>query len=617
MSVTCNIYFVSNIEWDSTYNNVLQFNDIESQKTYFSGRVNSLYPLPLNPPIKGGSINVNYELETVNTFNYFYFTSNKSGRAYYCFIDRSEYVAETTTRLHYTIDVMQTYMFDYDLKESFIARQHCTRWVRNGLPLYNLHPENLNIGTEYDTALEYRDTSSEFSYLGNTYRVMWYYISAKAHLCTNNSLGMTKGVSRGVYTYVTCEISPVTINDSLRVITNNSGGIWFNDTRLNIRHQSQDISNYTDNPALVSVTCSLYPPFDVVYNPKTNETNGYPYLDIDVTYTVLRGISYQMATSTISPNYTNRFYWIVSEYTPKTRLLFELDNLFANPIKPTSYTADKAYQSETKLYTYPYMFYRLKSSGDVIDFRNENFRAVKKISYIKSMGLTNNDILIPHYYNSNDVELDDDNVRNCNMSNDINLRTDAWQAYSMSHKASLKSGLLVNTMASMGKTAIGGVVGGVVGGGVGAVGGVVGGLISAGANIANEMLNREDIKNTPDDVRQVANSADGIAIRPAGLEIRAKQMRIKSSFYMAVFNYFFKYGYAYSNFELPNIKSRYYFNYIKTTAVNINPRSISNDTCLKIKSIYNSGVTFWHYRDAKTFRGMYDYTRENIEMELL
>ena len=65
-------------------------------------------------------------------------------RYYYAFITGFEYINDKTTLMHYEIDLMQTYNFDYELKQCFIEREHSA----TDNPGDNLVPEQLDIGVK-------------------------------------------------------------------------------------------------------------------------------------------------------------------------------------------------------------------------------------------------------------------------------------------------------------------------------------------------------------------------------------------------------------------------------------------------------------------------------------
>ena len=79
---------------------------------------------------------------------------------------------------------------------------------------------------------------------------------------------------------------------------------------------------------------------------------------------------------------------------------------------------------------------------------------------------------------------------------------------------------------------------------------------------------------------------------------------------------FHKYGYSVFKYETPNTKSRKYFNYIATTIVKIEG-SLNNEIKMAISSIFAGGVTIWHGDYISELSGIGDYSKENIERRLI
>ena len=86
-------------------------------------------------------------------------------------------------------------------------------------------------------------------------------------------------------------------------------------------------------------------------------------------------------------------------------------------------------------------------------------------------------------------------------------------------------------------------------------------------------------------------------------------------------DYFTLYGYKQNKMMKPNLKSRKYFNYIKTFDANIYGENISKNELDEIKNIFNTGITFWHRFAVKqdlitpdTPTGMYNYSLDNVEV---
>jgi hypothetical protein len=63
-------------------------------------------------------------------------------RYYYAFITKFEYINDKTTLVHYDIDLLQTYNFDYELDNCMVEREHSATDV----PGDNLIPEKIEIG---------------------------------------------------------------------------------------------------------------------------------------------------------------------------------------------------------------------------------------------------------------------------------------------------------------------------------------------------------------------------------------------------------------------------------------------------------------------------------------
>lgn len=74
-----------------------------------------------------------------------YSTITKQMNLFYCFLDTIEYVNDNTIEVFYNIDYIQTYMFDYQLGQCFVEREHSY-----SDELYeNVVPENFEISDYY------------------------------------------------------------------------------------------------------------------------------------------------------------------------------------------------------------------------------------------------------------------------------------------------------------------------------------------------------------------------------------------------------------------------------------------------------------------------------------
>ncbi len=92
-----------------------------------------------------GSMRLEVTYEEIMGYNYMIFYNTKAGKKYYAFIDGYSYVSNKVVNVYYTIDVMQTYMFDYTFRKCFVKRKHTATDVQGT----NTIPEGLEIGDAY------------------------------------------------------------------------------------------------------------------------------------------------------------------------------------------------------------------------------------------------------------------------------------------------------------------------------------------------------------------------------------------------------------------------------------------------------------------------------------
>ena len=102
---------------------------------------------------KENSLKVHFNIDTLYKVNYVMY-KNSNNKWYYCFVTEKEYINDNTTKLYITTDLIQTYMFDYILKESYVDRCHVNRWTNDGKPTQEIEPENIEFG-------EYRERKKE------------------------------------------------------------------------------------------------------------------------------------------------------------------------------------------------------------------------------------------------------------------------------------------------------------------------------------------------------------------------------------------------------------------------------------------------------------------------
>ena len=128
---------------DPDYEHTLYFAHESAQKNYFSSISKYTVNAMSYQRAKRGRIRVQYKVENLYDCNYIMFQNTAFGdKWFYAFIDDVTYVNNITSEISYTIDVMQTWLFDMQLQQCFVEREHSVTDVAGD----NRIAENLDIG---------------------------------------------------------------------------------------------------------------------------------------------------------------------------------------------------------------------------------------------------------------------------------------------------------------------------------------------------------------------------------------------------------------------------------------------------------------------------------------
>lgn len=167
------IKFLRGVPLDSTYEHSIYFADASAQNVYFNTLVasdshnNPLIVTAQSYQRLQRGIRVAIPADELYTCNYIMFQNTSFGyKWFYAFIDSVEYINNTVSEVMFTLDVLQTWYFDYTLERCFVERQHFpTDYIGE-----NIEPEPVDVG-EYvfnsDTGFDYHPlvNMAEFSFV--------------------------------------------------------------------------------------------------------------------------------------------------------------------------------------------------------------------------------------------------------------------------------------------------------------------------------------------------------------------------------------------------------------------------------------------------------------------
>lgn len=599
MTITPNskLWLLKDVDLDPNYNYTMDFDSLTAQENYFNSKIYSEFDKNEGYSYirDNRAIKVEMPIDKLFGINYLMFENEETNKRYYAFITSKEWLRSDATAITIKIDPLQSFMFDYELEESFIEREHQDRFTSELKPIYSLTEENLEIGENYVVKDTKQIEDSDYP------KIIWYYVYAKEPL--GKILGVGGGESVDTYaTYLTAENISLQLNTGMFVYLvaqlygikdnyNNEGNF------IGIEVVKDDtIINLLEDPRIIKVVASRYLPKGIVWNNSDNkfvcQANG------GVTAKLC---NYDKYDASYQFNKLLKIEFFESDYAKE----YLIDDNIPTPI--LNIENQKNIDYEPKLLTAPYSQLRLNIYNKFSNLKRENFSNGIKLKLAQGLiNSTNLRVQPLDYLNENNGLF---SQIKADIDSQINLRTDAWLEYEANNSASINGGLVVAGAQVAGGLALGALTGGI---GLAVAGSQV---LNFAGQIANELIRRKDIKNTPDEVKQAPNDSF-TPVLLNNMLVNVEFIEIKPYYKNLVFNYLYHFGYKCNDFKKPNLRSRYYFNYIKTIGVNINT-GIDADFRNELVGIYDKGITIFHYRDGQTFKGINNYNYENVEMNLM
>lgn len=637
------LYLCKNVDLDPNYNYTIDFDNITAQANYFDSKIATEFEINEGYSYVRDTqaLKVQANVDDLLGINYLFY--NNGNKRYYAFITKKEYINPTCTSLTFKIDVLQSFMFNYEIDESFIEREHQDRYSKSGTtltPIYNRETENIEKGQEYIKTSRTKipdNIPADFglatgSSADKTFQLFWLTIVCKESigkkswstgggLITGSQPSETrttsvKGMPNNVFTYVaplalfliTWPNQPLVCCTSKSQITNEQGIV----STLTLTQ----LMNLTQDPKVISINISRYCPFDYGCDKETltiSEGNTiaryklYPNVAPDGNWTNDINLTcYEWDSS--SNTGSGAMFFINSPNARSAPILTTTHNLQIN-LADLSINNPKNINYEPKLNTNDYSYYEVELGSQKLKLNKEDLPAnTLQLEFNSSYSVKNGRAIIPLNYKEQERNLND-MLAYDSTTNEMALRTDAWLNYLENNKASMISGFVTGAIQTGAGISIG-----LATGGIGlAVAGTQ--ALNYAGGIANSIAQINDIKNKPDEVKNTALDLV-LDYSTKDLYLTLNNYDIRPQFKSKVFNYFYHYGYKCNDFKKPNTRSRYYFNYIKTIGANIKT-NIDADFRAEIENAYNNGLTIWHYRTAGTFKGINNYDYENVETNLL
>ena len=607
------IYLLKNVPLLADYEHTIDFTNREEQFEYFYS-FNKFTMLEHTYIRKEREyISVAKSMEELEDVNYLMFRSAEDERLYYAFVEDKMYLSSSSSYIYFSTDVIQTYMFDYKFNASYIKQAHVDRWNAEHKPIYSKTEEGLDYGTEYSIESAFKIEQSTV--------LKWLLVSMTDYSEIVQGGWVTEGgtIHPASPPFATFLIPLLLTKKGAMVPQDDGRQIFVNYTNTSGEAESKQIATYQTliqllhNSALGnyirSVSLMTYNPF------VDSEVIDTSRIDINFKSSVACGFTSFQSVSLpfLIVIYTNENIIKGAQTLALTDWNTGLENSLPTAeqweeLKNNPYTTKRDKRFESKLLCSPYRYNLLTDwRNNPVVFKNE-YMTDDKIEVKFSYALSYN---APFRFWIKNYKKDPVG-RNNSLSQPIALEfpiiSDAYYTYMLENKNTIQANL-TNTIISAGA----GVVSGAMSGGVyGAVGGAIGGALNIQSQIRNENAKQMDLKAKPDNV---INSTDSsFNILDDNSDVNFYRMRICCENEEIIAEIFNISGYKVNRVEVPNLRSRTRFNFIQTVGANITG-SFNQADLQKIKQIFDSGITIWHYH--KTNFNYLDYSFENVEVNLL
>lgn len=562
------VYLLGNVPLEPTYEHTILFTHSGSQQDYFLTGQNQLdqgithFPNRLKidktyyQRVKRGYIRLGIEMNKAILYNYMAFQNDgirdpgtaptgyqfENGKWYYAFITHWEYINNEVTEIQYQIDVLQTYMFDYDLLPCLIDRE-----IPATDNLFeNLVPENINFGTEY-----INNNRTEVDLNEMTVAMLATEPPPDPlHTLSGEQMQLKPGnFLNGVYTplyFFRANTRDAANADTKAVQANLT---WFNNL----------VKNYVDGGKEDAiVTIYEYPNWLDYSENAEKKTEAFNVI-------------------------TTEDYFVDGTFCgepPKLRshkLTLEL------PEKLDNYTP-----VNKKLYTYPYNFITISNNaGQTCDLKWENTGVETSYNMeltVEGIAVTSPCISI-HPNNYRGIVSDYDSAIQLASFPECAWKGNAFAEWYAQNHNRLLAGQL--------NTTISGVANSIISQSALPAASAVTSLVTNYISIYGQA---QDIKAVPPQAHGKAQT-DSFNAAAGHVEFSIYRMSIKQEFAKIIDAYFSRYGYASHQIKVPNIDVRPTWTYTKTVGCAIKVKNghpaIPADYVHDICQIFDNGITFW------------------------
>lgn len=587
-----------------------------------------------------------------------------SGRTYYGFIANVQLIDTENTEFTIAIDPIQTFMCEWTIGESLVMREHCDRWVSSSSLPARITPNQEPV----DGYMDFEVASSPI--FSNEYMIGVIAVTdTTPYIDADGTKVKTANASR--IRYMCIPISELHLTDNYMKLELSIAGT----SEVKRYVLASILPTYEDfingsiagkfgiNPESVIGSWILPVHNAAIVKSSAQDRDGNTRSTINLISSPATVLVTVDSISATYYNYTDTAMIIEQsgDYAVQTFSLLNLMNLCTSassisvtidkPVKPTSTTATYSDTYEPALFMAPYRTRGIVSDGDNlitipdnVALENENI-TVNLATSIGTSGIYQNISVRTGVMQKHRQEacLKGASTRAMMLASDI--VSNEWLSYCMTQRDSdrkaVQSSIISNTVTQLVGMGYGGALVGsrsnsgrndpmkgdgtdatnirklgfgkamIGAAGIGAATGLVTSAVQGWDMWNQQMLKESSIRNHPSKLLGIGDTISDIFFN--NKDYWMYEGKIDETNYETAKDNFRYYGYIVNRIEVPNLKSRYYYNYICTLNTTVKG-SLSADIKNAIATIFEKGITFFHadHCDDTTYNGY-----ENIERALL
>lgn len=554
MDNTGKVILSKGIKLDRQYNNIVDYTE---QQMVTLCTTNKVYEASNCSFLRNDkAIDLDIPYGTAIQANYIAFENpDYSGKWFFGFIDSVEYLSDSVSRIHFTIDECSTWRDYWQIKTCFTVREH----VNDDTVGLHTVPENLELGE--------------------------YQINSTSHIGLNGELPIDPELGETQFYVCFCVTKPPEPNNPVPIIPSIGRDIGSVFTPL-IFFAVNTANGFDDANDILEWYRSKFDNVD------TAIVNMYmiPYSAVDTS--VYQTWTYQNGNTSKSI----KVYGIRSSR----------NMLLALPITQATVMSGLYTPRNKKLYTYPFCYLYLNNKGgeDVVYHWEDGFdyntgtqqNPVYTKAYRFSIALVPSTSLSAKLFPVNYKGLNETSPYYGAWNYGINFAKIPVCAWTNDVYTNWLTQNGVNVATNL-ITGAGGALLGLATGGLG----LVAGGLALGKTIADSIGEVHKAHTTPPQAAGDTNTGD-VGFAYTFNNITAYQMTIRREYAEIIDGFFDRQGYKVNKLKVPNETGRTYWNYVQIaesesigyTKTGTNVISVPSESMDTINGAYRKGVTIWH-----------------------